>query len=167
MTLGELIFDGRASSKHGLISIGRFKKRLLDALDIGGAAAVIGGSTGGMATLEWPLCTRQGYVKTIIPIATCRYHSAWGNVLGELQRQCVYDHGNYTPSPSGQPTIGLGAARMIGMFGRNSICKKTSSLEKEATYRRGRHRPRNSVTLGRKKQLLADRLWEGCRSSKR
>lgn len=31
---------------------------------------------GGMAVLEWPLCTPNGYIRHIIPIATSARHSA-------------------------------------------------------------------------------------------
>ena len=76
---------------------------------------------GGFSTLEWPLCTPPGYIKTIIPITTSAYHSAWGISWGEAQRQCIYadrkyNGGWYDPVPSGQPAEGLGTARMIGML---------------------------------------------------
>lgn len=99
----------------------RLHKLVLDALGVTEVAAVIGGSMGGFSTLEWPLCTPRGYVRTIIPITTSAYHSAWGIAWGEAQRQCVfadrhYNSGWYEPVPQGQPTQGLGAARMIGML---------------------------------------------------
>lgn len=76
---------------------------------------------GGMTTLEWPLCTEQGYVKSIIPIATAADHSAWGISWAEAQRQCIYsdpkfDDGYYEPRPEGQPSAGLAAARMVAML---------------------------------------------------
>lgn len=96
-------------------------KLVLDALGVQQVAAVIGGSMGGFSTLEWPLCTEPNYVKTIVPITTSAYHSAWGISWGEAQRQCIYadreyQDGWYEPLPSGQPAKGLGAARMIGML---------------------------------------------------
>ncbi len=94
---------------------------MLDRLGVRSIAAVIGGSMGGMATLEWSLCTSPGFVKNIIPITTSLFHSAWGIAWGEAQRQCIYAdlkyaHGYYTPLPHGQPKDGLGAARMVGML---------------------------------------------------
>ncbi|OLN97974.1 Homoserine O-acetyltransferase 2 [Colletotrichum chlorophyti] len=99
----------------------RAHKLVLDALGVTSVAAVIGGSMGGMTTLEWPLCTPRGFVKNIIPIATAADHSAWGISWAETQRQCIYSDpkfsdGYYEPSPEGQPSAGLAAARMIAML---------------------------------------------------
>ncbi|KAI0114958.1 homoserine O-acetyltransferase [Daldinia grandis] len=99
----------------------RAHKFVLDALGVRSVAAVIGGSMGGMTTLEWPLCTTPGYVKSIIPIATAADHSAWGISWAEAQRQCIYsdpkfDDGYYEPIPEGQPSAGLAAARMVAML---------------------------------------------------
>ncbi|OTB20326.1 hypothetical protein K445DRAFT_312762 [Daldinia sp. EC12] len=99
----------------------RAHKYVLDALGVRSVAAVIGGSMGGMTTLEWPLCTTPGYVKSIIPIATAADHSAWGISWAETQRQCIYsdpkfDDGYYEPIPEGQPSAGLAAARMVAML---------------------------------------------------
>jgi homoserine O-acetyltransferase len=96
-------------------------KLVLAALGVTSVAAVIGGSMGGMHTLEWPLCTPPGYVKNIIPIATSAYQGAWGISWGETQRQVIcadatFNDGWYNALPGGQPGKGLGAARMIGML---------------------------------------------------
>jgi homoserine O-acetyltransferase/O-succinyltransferase len=74
---------------------------------------------GGMATLEWPLCTPQGYIKHIIPLATSARHSAWCISWSEAQRQSIYAdplylNGYYTPSA--QPKNGLAAARMAAVL---------------------------------------------------
>ena len=74
---------------------------------------------GGMATLEWPLCTPQGYTKHIIPLATSARHSAWCISWSEAQRQSIYAdplylNGYYTPSA--QPKNGLAAARMAAVL---------------------------------------------------
>ncbi|KAI1396721.1 homoserine O-acetyltransferase [Hypoxylon fuscum] len=99
----------------------RAHKYVLDALGVQSIVAVIGGSMGGMTTLEWPLCTTLGYVKSIIPIATAADHCAWGISWAETQRQCIYsdpkfDDGYYEPCPEGQPSAGLAAARMVAML---------------------------------------------------
>ncbi|KAF2637740.1 homoserine O-acetyltransferase [Massarina eburnea CBS 473.64] len=99
----------------------RIHKLVLDSLGIQNVAAVIGGSMGGMTTLEWALCTPPGYVKTIIPITTSAYHGGWGISWGETQRQAIYtdavfNNGWYEPTPEGQPRNGLGTARMIAML---------------------------------------------------
>jgi homoserine O-acetyltransferase len=97
------------------------QRLVLDNLGVQSIAAVIGGSMGGMHTLEWPLCTPPGYIKNIIPIATSAYQGAWGISWGETQRQAIcsdvaFRAGWYTPTPEGQPRHGMGLARMIGML---------------------------------------------------
>ncbi|KAJ0158370.1 Homoserine O-acetyltransferase [Colletotrichum tanaceti] len=62
-----------------------------------------------------------GFVRNIIPIATSADHSAWGISWAETQRQCIYsdpkfDGGYYKPTPEGQPSAKLAAARMIAML---------------------------------------------------
>lgn len=97
------------------------QKMVLDALGVRQIASVIGGSMGGMLALEWPLCTPPEYVKTIVPISTSAYQTAWGISWNESQIRCIqadaqFQNGHYNPIPQGQPTQGLGAARMIGML---------------------------------------------------
>ncbi|KAI9815785.1 MAG: hypothetical protein M1827_002181 [Pycnora praestabilis] len=99
----------------------RAHKMVLDALGVISIAAIVGGSMGGMAALEWPLCTPTGYVKNVIPIATSADHSAWGISWAEAQRQCIYadpkyDDGYYEPTPAGQPSTGLATARIVAML---------------------------------------------------
>lgn len=108
---------------------------------------------GGFSTLEWSLCTDPEYVKTIIPITTSAYHSAWGISWGEAQRQCVYadgryDNGWYDPVPSGQPVQGLGAARMIGMLTyRSHVSFEKRFGRKPAAPKREEKQPRRSAGL--------------------
>ncbi|KAG6331182.1 hypothetical protein ID866_7909 [Astraeus odoratus] len=95
----------------------RLHKLVLDHLGVSNVAVAIGGSMGGMAVLEWPLCTPPGYVRHIIPIATSARHSAWCISWGETQRQCIYsdpmyEEGYYVD----QPTSGLSAARMAALL---------------------------------------------------
>lgn len=119
----------------------RLHKLVLDKLEVSSVAVVIGGSMGGMTTLEWPLCTESGYVRRIIPIATSAKHSAWCISWGEAQRQSIYADPNYDDgyyNIASQPKTGLAAARMAalltyrsrdsfeGRFGRN-----IQSLSKE------------------------------------
>jgi len=99
---------------------------LLDDLGVRQVAAVIGGSLGGMFTLEWAYLGKD-YVRCVVPIATSSRHSAWGISWGEAQRQSIYadpkyDDGYY--SYSDPPTTGLGAARMSALLtyrSRNSF----------------------------------------------
>ncbi|TFY78710.1 hypothetical protein EWM64_g5300, partial [Hericium alpestre] len=95
----------------------RLHKLVLDHLGISSVAVVIGGSMGGMAVLEWPLCTPQGYVKHIIPIATSARHSAWCISWGEAQRQSIYSDPIYGDGYyKAQPSSGLAAARMAALL---------------------------------------------------
>lgn len=72
---------------------------------------------GGMAVLEWPLCTPPGYVGHIIPLATSARHSAWCISWGETQRQCIYSDPSYEDGYYiSQPSSGLGAARMAALL---------------------------------------------------
>ncbi|KAJ8594396.1 homoserine O-acetyltransferase [Rhizopogon salebrosus TDB-379] len=95
----------------------RLHKLALDHLGVSSVAVAIGGSMGGMAVLEWPLCTPPGYVRHIIPLATSARHSAWCISWGEAQRQSIYsdplyDDGYYVT----QPSTGLAAARMAALL---------------------------------------------------
>lgn len=99
----------------------RVQKIVLDALGVKQIASVIGGSMGGMIALEWPLCTPPNYVKTIIPVSTSAYQTAWGISWNISQIRCIqadsqFRGGYYVPHPQSQPVQGLGAARMIGML---------------------------------------------------
>ena len=117
----------------------RATKLVLDFLGVEQIAAVIGGSMGGMAVLEWPLlfpirfppCAKSNvdagpptepikpYIRAIVPIATAARHSAWCISWAEAQRQSIYsdpafDHGYYHPSAT--PRAGLSAARMAALL---------------------------------------------------
>lgn len=67
---------------------------LLDDLGVKQIAAVVGGSMGGMAVLEFAYLGKD-YVRTIAPIATSARHSAWCISWGEQQRQCIYSDPKY------------------------------------------------------------------------
>jgi homoserine O-acetyltransferase len=72
---------------------------------------------GGMAVLEWSLCTQKGYVRHIIPIATSARHSAWCISWGEAQRQSIYSDPEYADGfYTTQPASGLAAARMTALL---------------------------------------------------
>ena len=75
---------------------------------------------GGMAVLEWPLCSPAGYIHHIVPIATSARHSAWCISWGEAQRQSIYSDplylDGYYDTISGQPKTGLAAARMAALL---------------------------------------------------
>ncbi|KAJ7447501.1 Alpha/Beta hydrolase protein [Mycena galericulata] len=95
----------------------RIHKRVLDHLGVESVAVAIGGSMGGMAVLEWPLCTPAGYIRHVIPIATSARHSAWCISWGEAQRQSIYcDPGYHDGFYITQPAAGLSAARMSALL---------------------------------------------------
>ncbi|KAH8991623.1 Alpha/Beta hydrolase protein [Lactarius hatsudake] len=95
----------------------RLHKQVLDHLGVSSVAVVIGGSMGGMAVLEWPLCTKKGYIRHIIPIATSARHSAWCISWGEAQRQSIYSDPEYADGYyTTQPASGLAAARMTALL---------------------------------------------------
>lgn len=103
----------------------RLHKRVLDGMGVKSIAAVIGGSMGGMQTLEWGMTFGSPYVRSIIPIATSVRHSAWCISWGEAQRQSIYSDpayydGFYYEHPDTKervgPISGLGAARMAAML---------------------------------------------------
>lgn len=136
----------------------RVQKALLDFLGVEQIAAVVGGSMGGMAVLEWPLCfptryspaqanpdePQKPYIRALVPIATAAFHSAWGISWAEAQRQSIYsdpdfDHGYY--KATAPPRSGLAAARMAALltyrsresfesrFGRRTGNKKGKGAE--------------------------------------
>jgi homoserine O-acetyltransferase len=99
-----------------LTALRRIHKLVLDHLGVSSVAAVIGGSMGGMAVLEWPLVF-PGLVRHIVALATSARHSAWCISWGEAQRQSIYsDPGFQDGWYTAQPAQGLGAARMAALL---------------------------------------------------
>ncbi|KAH7925658.1 homoserine O-acetyltransferase [Leucogyrophana mollusca] len=95
----------------------RLHKLVLDHIGVSSVAVVIGGSMGGMAVLEWPLCSPAGYIRHIIPLATSARHSAWCISWGEAQRQSIYSDPGYDDGYyAAQPSSGLAAARMAALL---------------------------------------------------
>lgn len=126
---------------------------MLDQLGIRSVAVVIGGSMGGMATLEWPLCTKPGYVRHIIPIATSARHSAWCISWGEAQRQSIYADPTYEDgyyAAGTQPKTGLAAARMAALL----TYRSRDSFENRFG-RRPQPQPASPITPPRSPSTLA------------
>ncbi|KAL8684839.1 MAG: hypothetical protein Q9218_008112, partial [Villophora microphyllina] len=93
-------------------------KLVLDDLGVRQIAAVVGGSMGGMLTLEYAYFGTD-YVRNIVPIATSSRHSAWGISWGEAQRQSIYCDPKYEDGYypfDDPPSAGLGAARMSALL---------------------------------------------------
>jgi homoserine O-acetyltransferase len=97
---------------------------------------------GGMAVLEWPLCTPKGYVRNIIPLATSARHSAWCISWGEAQRQSIYSDPAYQngyycyDEQGGKPEQGLAAARMSALLTYRSRDSFESRFGRKAQARR-------------------------------
>jgi homoserine O-acetyltransferase len=95
----------------------RLQGELVRALGVRRIRMVIGGSLGGMQTLEWALLY-PGMVESIVPIANSARHSPWAIGLSEAQRQSIFADprwrdGRYDPADP--PAAGLAAARMMAM----------------------------------------------------
>ncbi|GMG19794.1 unnamed protein product [Ambrosiozyma monospora] len=105
----------------------RIHKLVLDSLGVKQVAICIGGSMGGMLTLEWAFVDDGKYVKNIVACATSARHSAWCISWGEAQRQCIYSDPKYDDgyyALDDPPASGLGAARMAALLtyrSRNSF----------------------------------------------
>ncbi len=92
------------------------QKALIDYLGIAKLLSVIGGSIGGMQTLEWSVSYPE-MVFSAIPLATTQRHSALAIAFNEVARQAImadphWRHGDYYGSQ--KPDLGLAVARMIG-----------------------------------------------------
>jgi homoserine O-acetyltransferase/O-succinyltransferase len=95
----------------------RVQAELARALGVRRIRMVIGGSLGGMQTLEWALMYPE-MVESIVPIATPARHAAWPIGLSEAQRQAIYADPRWRGGQYEQadpPAAGLSAARMMAM----------------------------------------------------
>lgn len=147
----------------------RIHKLVLDYLGVSSVAVVIGGSMGGMAVLEWPLCTPPGYIRRIIPIATSARHSAWCISWGEAQRQSIYSDPSYQDGYyETQPAAGLAAARMAALLtyrSRDSFERRFGRKpQKPAVNEQGMLTPPHSPALPTADYALAAHN-DGLRSS--
>lgn len=96
----------------------RAQARMLDQLGVGRLVAVIGGSLGGMQTLEWAV-TYPDRMKGVIPIGGAGRFHPQGIAFNEVQRQAILHDpgflgGQYYGTPG--PVHGLATARMLGMI---------------------------------------------------
>jgi len=116
----------------------RAQKQLIDHLGIQRLFAVIGGSLGGMQTLQW-VASYPDAVFAALPIATSPYHSAQNIAFNEVGRQAIFADPNWA---NGQywktgriPAQGLAVARM---------CAHITYLSEEALTRKFGRRLQNA-----------------------
>ncbi|MEH6525674.1 MAG: homoserine O-acetyltransferase [Sneathiella sp.] len=121
-TTGPKDIDPKTGEPYGLkfpiITIGdmvRAQARLQDYLEIDSWFSVIGGSMGGMQTLQWASAYPERCFSAI-PIACAPRHSAQNIAFHEVGRQAVmadpnWQGGDYYASDN-KPTAGLAVARM-------------------------------------------------------
>jgi homoserine O-acetyltransferase len=111
----------------------RAQARLLDILGIGQLVAVVGGSLGGMQTLEWAV-TYPDRMRGIIPIGgSGRFHPQ-GIALNEVQRQAImmdpnFQGGSYYGKAT--PDQGLALARMLGIITYRSDVSMSQQFGRE------------------------------------
>jgi homoserine O-acetyltransferase len=92
----------------------RLHARLLrEALGVQSVACVVGGSLGGMQTLEWACC-EPAMVRAVVAMACGADHAPWQIAYGESQRQAIYADTNWR----GTPTAACGA------LGRGSLQRR-------------------------------------------
>jgi homoserine O-acetyltransferase len=87
------------------------QKAVLDQLGVRYLDLVIGGSMGGMQTLEWAVLYPE-FVDTIVPIGVGSSQSAWAIALSEAQRSAILT--------AASPEEGLVTARIIAMVSYRS-----------------------------------------------
>ncbi|ETV75809.1 homoserine O-acetyltransferase [Aphanomyces astaci] len=91
---------------------------VVDEIGASEVACVVGGSLGGMQTLEWGFLG-QGLVQKIAVIACGAQHSGWQIGISEVQRQAIYRDPNYRHGDyddAAPPHSGLALARQIAMI---------------------------------------------------
>jgi homoserine O-acetyltransferase len=115
---------------------------MLDSLGVGRLHAVVGGSMGGMQTLQWAI-DYPDRVGRYIALACCARHNAQAIAFNDTGRQAivqdpVWDNGNYDPDQP--PGHGLSVARMMahitylsdaGMEAKFGRKRRTSDAGKE------------------------------------
>jgi homoserine O-acetyltransferase len=131
----------------------RAQARLLDSMGIRRLRLVLGGSIGGMQTLEWAMHDPERVARAlVIGVAPL---SAMGLALNHLQRQAIVNDpewlgGRYLPHKP--PQRGLSLARQIGM-----LSYKSAGLFEERYGRRGNRNGEDPLKMDAECGLLGGR----------
>ncbi|GBG24317.1 Homoserine O-acetyltransferase [Hondaea fermentalgiana] len=112
-------------------------------------ACVVGGSLGGMQTLEWAALGGD-FVKAILPMSCGAYHHPWQIAISEAQRQAIYAdsnwHGGDYHAHGTYPAQGLSVARAMAMisyrthagygrkFGRRQVKDRAAGQDQERFF---------------------------------
>lgn len=96
------------------------QKEFLDNLGIKRLKLVLGGSLGGMQTLEWAVSFPE-MVNNAICIAAPAEHNPWAIALNEVARQAIFNDPNWNNGDYKPFSVkGLEIARMLGMISYRS-----------------------------------------------
>ena len=138
-------------------------RALLDRIGVRQLALVIGGSLGGMQTLEW--ATQGTYVRAIVPIGVGGRHSAWCIAWSEAQRQAIYrdprwSGGHYAPDSA--PEDGLAVARMIAMISYRSFGSFQARFGRQTADGSATHTFEMESYLHHQGHKLVDRFDAAC-----
>lgn len=132
----------------------RLHKHVLEYLGVEQIAVVVGGSMGGMASLEWPLCypvrhlssedylaqaaqKEKPYVRASVTLASSARHTAWCIAWSETQRLSIFtdpdfNEGRYLLNKP--PNSGLATARMNALL----TYRHPGSIERRFRRMRGK-----------------------------
>lgn len=100
----------------------RLQERLVRGLGVRRVRLVLGGSLGGLQTLEWAALFPE-LVEAIAPIAASARHSPWCVAWSEAQRQAIFADPRWQGGwyrADAPPRAGLAAARMMAMVSYRS-----------------------------------------------
>ena len=138
-------------------------RALLDRIGVRQLALVIGGSLGGMQTLEW--ATHESFVRAIIPICVGGRHSAWCIAWSEAQRQAIYHDPRWSDGHYAQdsaPESGLAVARMIAMISYRSFVSFQTRFGRQTAEGSAKHTFAMESYLHHQGHKLVDRFDAAC-----
>jgi homoserine O-acetyltransferase len=108
---------------------------LKEQLRVNSIQCVIGGSFGGMQAVEFAAqagTSDTPFLKSVIPIACGKHHTAWQIAISEVQRQAIYKDAMFATDPF-QATAGLEIARQMGMISYRTATGYKVKFARETT----------------------------------